>query len=350
MKKNIEIAQISSFEEVVPPKKYGGTELVVHNLTEELVRRGHKVTLFALGGSKTSAKLIQVYPYSLKVRTMDLKTRESYKLIGVGKILEYIKNHHFDLLHNHIGWRVLAFSSLVDIPMVTTLHGPLNIKYQRLVFGNKKNHPFVSISNSQRRFFPGLNYVATVYNGIKVEDFIFNNDPDDYLAFLGRISPEKGVVQAIKVAKAAREKLLIAAKIDPVDREYWEKKVKPLVDGKQIKFLGELGHKDKVRLLENAKVLLDPINWEEPFGLVMPEAMACGTPVIAPRRASVPEIVVNGKTGFIVSQKHMISEMVKAIKKIDRIKREDCRKHVEKNFTIKKMVDGYEKVYYKILA
>jgi len=188
--------------------------------------------------------------------------------------------------------------------------------------------------------------VANIYNGIDIERFPFNYKPKDYLAFLGRMSPEKGPVEAIKIAKKAKMKLIMAAKIDLVDQEYFAREVKPLIDDKQIKFIGEVNHQGKVKLLKNAKALITPIQWEEPFGLFFVEAMACGTPVIAFRMGSVPEVVKDGKTGFIVKN---IKEAVEAVKNIDQIKREDCRIWVEKNFPIKKMVDDYEKIYYQIV-
>jgi glycosyltransferase involved in cell wall biosynthesis len=256
----------------------------------------------------------------------------------------------FDIIHNHSGWLLFPFVRYFKkAKLITTLHGRLNTKQSQLILNHFKKLNYISISYSQRRYLPSLNYVANVYNGIEVNNFEFDAKPKDYLIFLGRISPEKGVEKAIKIAKLAKKKLKIAAKIDPVDQEYWKKKIKPKIDKKQIIYIGEVGHRRKVQLLKNALALINPISWPEPFGLVMIEAMACGTPVIAPQRASVPEIVVNKKTGFIVNPKNLIISSVRAIKKIDQIDRSQCRKHVEKNFTVEKMVNGYEKAYQKIL-
>lgn len=344
--KKLRIAQLVGLTERVPPIKYGGVELVVCNLTEELIKRGHKVTLFASGDSETKAKLVSVCPHPLRKASSPLKL--AYSLLLIEELLK--REGEFDIIHNHSGWFLFPFVKYFKkAKMVTTLHGRLNTKQSQLVLGYFRRLNYISISHSQRKYLSSLNYVANVYNGIKVDAFKFNAKPKDYLIFLGRISPEKGIEKAIKIAKLSKKKLKIAAKIDPVDREYWERKIKPQIDGKQIVYPGEIGHTRKVGLLKNAQALINPISWPEPFGLVMIEAMACGTPIIAPKRASVAEIVVNKKTGFVVNPKNLIKESVKAVRKIDQIDRNECRKHVEKNFTVKSMVDGYEEAYYKIL-
>jgi glycosyltransferase involved in cell wall biosynthesis len=373
-RKKLRIAQISPFEEQVPPPKYGGTELIVSYLTEGLIKRGHKVYLVASGDSITKAKLFPVFPTairkSLPEREKGVQAREALKFIGLGKILEYLLyDLKVDIIHNHVGWRLLAFESIFKkTPMVTTIHGPLDIPLKQIVYGSFPNSYLVSISNNQRKPMPQLNYVATVYNGIDVKNFEFSNKEGKYLAFLARISPEKGPVQAIQIAKKSGLELKMAAKVDVVDKDFFEKKVNPLIDNKQIKFLGEVDHKTKVELLKNAKALLCPIQWEEPFGLFIIEAMACGTPVIAFARGSVPEIIKDGETGFIINsspkdirgnwiiKKTGINGMVEAVKKIYNMPEKEyqkmrylCRKHVEKNFTAEKMVSEYEKVYYKIL-
>lgn len=344
---------ISPVEERVPPRKYGGTELVVYNLVEGLIKNGHKVTLAASGDSITSAKLFPLAKNALRTRfnghDQALKLREAFKYIAVARALKLASQKKFDIVHNHIGWRVMPFSFFIKMPMITTLHGPLTDYYQRTVYSQFKKANLISISNNQREPAPDLNYIATVYNGIEVDKFSFDNKPRDYFAFLGRISPEKGIYFAIKAALKAKVKLLIGAKIDVVDQKFYQSKIKHLIDSKQIKFLGELTHKQKVKLLKNARAVINPINWQEPFGLVMTEAMACGTPVIATRRASAPEIVVDGKTGFLVDPKNPIPGIVKSIKKLDQIKREDCRKHVEDKFATTQMAAGYEKAYEKVI-
>ncbi len=352
MMKKLRIAQISPFEESVPPKKYGGTELVVSHLTEGLVKRGHTVYLVASGDSITKAKLLPVFPKSIRSNLPPNETgveaREALKFIGLGKILEYLLYKlKVDIIHNHVGWRLLVFESLFKkTPMITTIHGPLDIPLKQIVYGNFAKSFFISISNNQREPMPQLNYVATVYNGIDIKNFEFSNKGGNYLAFLARISPEKGPLQAIQIAQKSGLELRMAAKVDVADKNFFEKEVNPLIDNKQIKFLGEIDHKTKVELLKNAKALLCPLQWREPFGLFIVEAMACGTPVIVFDRGSARELVVNGKTGFIVKN---VNEAVAALKKIDRIDRNDCRRWVEKNFTKEKMVDEYEKVYYEVL-
>jgi glycosyltransferase involved in cell wall biosynthesis len=216
-----------------------------------------------------------------------------------------------------------------------------------LVYGKFKKANYVSISKNQRKPMPNLNFTGNVYNGIEVNKFPFSEKVGNYLAFLGRMSPEKGPLQAIEVAKMAGLKLKMAAKVDVVDKDFFEGIIKPLIDNKQIEFIGEIGHKEKAEFLNNALALLAPIQWEEPFGLYFIEAMACGTPVISFNRGSVPEIIENGKTGFIVNS---TKEMASAIKDLDKINRIDCRKHVEGHFTVEKMAEGYINVYKKILG
>jgi len=343
------IAIISPLEEQVPPKKYGGTELIVYYLSQFLPEKGHKVYLFASGDSKTKASLIPVFPRAIRKEKIaqDMRYREALKYIGVSRIVGELRKIKVDIIHNHLGWRFLPFCSFFKCPVLTTLHGPLDIAYQKFVYSRFKNYPFVSISNSQRKPLPNLNYVATIYNGIDLDGLNFNEEPKgNYLSFLGRMSPEKGPVEAIQIAKKSGMKLKMAAKVDAVDRKYFETKIKPLIDGKQIQFIGEIGPKEKNDFLGNSIALLVPLQWREPFGLFMIEAMACGTPVIAFDRGSAREVVENKKTGFVVKN---IKEAIEAVKKINQIKRLDCRERVEKNFTAEKMVDNYEKVYYKIV-
>lgn len=345
--KKLNIVQVTSLEERVPPQKYGGTELVVYNLTQELVKKNHNVTLFASGDSLTSATLIS--PFEKPIRMIDagsVKTRETFKIIGVAEAFKYIlKNRDkIDVIHNHT-WRIIPFLSALEIPVVNTIHYPLDTDYQQPVYNKYPLFNYVSISNSQRRANKDLQFLDTVYNGIETDKFEFSDKEGDYLAFLGRMSPEKGPLEAIKVAKEAGCKLKMAAKIDLADKEYYQKFIEPEIDGKQIQYLGEVDHAGKVELLKNAKALLALINWEEPFGLFIVEALSCGTPVIACGRGAVPELMVDGKTGFIVRS---YSEAPEAILKIKDIKRSFCREHVEKNFSSKVMADNYEKIYYQV--
>ncbi len=353
----MKIALLAPFEESVPPKKYGGTELIVYYLCQFLSKK-HSVFLFATADSKTKAHLVPIFPRAIRKEkiSQNMKFRDSLKYIGVAKTTKELKKINPDIIHNHIGWRFLPFAFLFSCPVVTTLHGPLNIPYHQFFYGKFGKLPFVSISNSQRKPFKKLNYVATVYNGINIKEFDFNDKPKgDYFAFLARMSPEKGPREAIYAVKKAGYKLKMAAKIDIVDKEYFQRKVKPLIDGKQIEFLGEIKVNQKSNFLKNAKALLAPLQWEEPFGLFIVEAMACGTPVIAFKRGSVPELIKHEETGFICKPNDLTS-MVKAIKKIYRMPekdylkmRQNCRRWVEKNFTAEKMVLEYEKVYKRIL-
>jgi len=344
------IVQVAPFEEQVPPSKYGGTELVISNLTEELVKRGHKVTLLASGNSTTKAKLIPIFEKSIRndpsVGT-DLKKRDAVKFMGIARVVNYLQQHKFDIIHNHIGWRFLPFSSMLNSTIVTTLHGPLDVGYQQFVYGSFSNANYISISNNQRQPMPKLNFASTVYNGIQVDKFIFNNKKGKYAAFLGRMSPEKGPVQAIQAAKKAKIPLIMAAKVDLEDKKYFNKEVKPLIDGKLIKFIGEVDHRGKVKLLKDAAVLFALIQWEEPFGLFVVEALACGTPVIASCRGAIPELIKDGKTGFLVDN---VNQAVKAFHNIDQINRQGCRKLAEDRFSVETMADDYLKTYYKLLA
>ena len=345
--KKLKIAQVAPLWISVPPKKYGGIELVVSNLTEELVKRGHQVTLFASGDSKTSAKLVSVYPRGVLRDGISWRDK-CYDMLNLSTVFEHAQE--FDIIHTHIDLWNLYFARLVSTPTVHTIHNRLyssKKKNSRLfVMEHYKKNNFIAISNSQRKLSRvKLNFIKTVHNGIRVEDFKFNANPDDHFIWIARIDKYKGIENVIRVAKKAKIKLTLAGRLDKVQENYFKNNVKPHLN-KNIKFIGEIGKKEKSSFFGRAKALLYPIEWEEPFGLLMSEAMACGTPVIAFKKGSVPEIVKNNKTGFVVNT---ISEMVKAIKKIDQIDRRECRKHVEENFTVQKMADGYEDAYKKIL-
>ncbi len=339
----MKIALVVPFDEKVPPNKYGGTELVVYNLAEELVALGYDVTLFASGDSKTSAKLIKCVPEAIRTLPVarNSNTRQALSYQGLASAVDTIRKGSFDIVHNNFGWPLLPYKNILDCPVVTTLHGTLADPTEKLMYTQYKETPFISISDSQRRHGPSLNYIATVYNGIDTEAFDFNDKPEDYLTFLGRISPEKGTTYAIEVAKKTNKRLVIAAKIDAVDQKYFEEYVEPLIDGKQIIYIGEVDHKNKMQLLKNAHALLSPLQWDEPFGLVNTEAMACGTPVIAINRGSMPEIITK-KTGFLCSN---VDEMISRVKDIDTIDRAECRKHIEKNFSAKLMAQNYISAY-----
>lgn len=339
------IAQIAPLWERVPPPAYGGVELVVGLLTDELVRRGHQVTLFASGDSITLAKLESVYPQALRLDS-NVKEYNVYETLLLSRA--YQQAGEFDIIHSHVGYPALTYANFVSTPTVHTLHGIFTPDNEK-VFAASCKQPFVSISNAQREPRLGLNYAATVYNGIDTNSHRFYPQPQDppYLAFLGRMSPEKGPHIAIEIAKRAGIPLKMAGKVDKVDVDYFESQVKPHIDGKQIEFLGEATHSEKNALLGGALAMLFPITWREPFGLVMIESMAAGTPVLAKPLGSVPEVVVDGKTGFLCNS---VEDFVSAIARLKEIDRRACRTHVEENFSVKSMVDGYEAVYQQILA
>jgi len=337
-------------EETVPPKKYGGTELVVANLAKGLVKKGHDVHVLCSGDSKPAGHKVAIAKEAIRKiypSPDDARLRDAMKIISTGEAIKAIQKIQPDIIHNNLNWRGVPFVESLGIPAVSTIHGPITDPVNRAVFKHYPNHPFVSISNAQRKAF-AARYVATVYNGIEVDKFHFARKPGKYLAFLGRMSPEKGPFEAIKAAKAAKIPLVMAAKVDAVDKEYFEYTIKPEIDGKLIKFIGEVDHEGKVKLLSGALALLALIQWEEPFGLFMAEAMACGTPVIASRRGSVPELVMPGKTGLIVKDTDHKAH-VKAIKEVSSISRQVCRDWASEQFSVDKMTEGYLKVYEKLI-
>ena len=342
----MKILQISPLWEDVPPKTYGGTELIVHILCEELTKRGHDVTLIASKTSNTSANL--EYTVSNSLRESKTLMPTFYENISAAKVLEI--SGEFDIIHNHCGLSMLPFHKLLKVPMITTLHGAFIVEEEVNAFKTFKYLPFISISNSQREWNKELNYISTVYNGINVDQFEFQEKPnvkEPYLTYLGRISREKGVHLAIKLAKQTGWKLIIAAKIDVNDREYYESEVKHLINNEDIVYIGEIGHKAKVDLLKNAHALIHAVTWPEPFGLTMAESMACGTPVLALNQGSIPEVIKHGVTGYVENN---IDDLIKRVDDIDKIDRLTCRKYVEDNFSGKKMVDSYIKAYYKLVG
>ncbi len=339
------IAQIAPLWERVPPPAYGGSELVVGLLTDELVRRGHDVTLFASGDSITLAKLESVHPCALRLDAV-VKEYVIYEMLNLSQVYE--RADEFDIIHSHIGCAALPYAALVKTPTIHTLHGIFTPDNEKL-FTHARRQPFVGISDSQREPRLNLNCVATVYNGIDANRYEFYAQPDNppYLAFLGRMSPEKGPHLAIEIAQRSGWHLKMAGKIDPIDVEYFETQVKPHIDGQQIEFLGEANHAQKNVLMGGAAATLFPITWREPFGLVMIESMATGTPVIAMSLGSVPEIIAHGKSGFLC---HSIEECVESIPKAVGLSRHDCREYVLMNFTAQRMTDGYEAVYQQVLS
>jgi glycosyltransferase involved in cell wall biosynthesis len=340
----MKIAQIAPLWERVPPPAYGGIELVVGLLTDELVARGHDVTLFASGDSITSAKLESVHPQALRLDP-NIKECGIYDMLQMAQVYE--RAGEFDLIHSHMGCVALPYSKLTQTPTVHTLHGIFTPDNEKM-FSHAKTQPYVSISNAQRDDKLGLNHIATVYNSIDVSMHHFFPVADEpaYLAFLGRMSVEKGPHHAIEIAKATGIPLKMAGKVDPVDVEYFEEHIKPHVDGVQIQFLGEADHFMKNDLMGRAVATLFPITWREPFGLVTIESMAAGTPVIAMNLGSVPEVVADGVSGYICNT---VDECIAAVSKIPQLSRSACREYVSRRFGVEQMVSGYEAVYQQIL-
>lgn len=338
----MKVAQIAPVWERVPPEKYGGIELVVYLLTEELVRRGHKVTLFATGDSVTSGELSSVYDVPPPREFIGNPVPD---LHHVGKA--FLRAEEFDIIHNHAGYSGVTLANFVSTPALTTLHGIFTDINKPLFSAFKDSVYYNSISNAQRAGLPELNYVGTVYNGIDVESYPFSAIKKDFFIFISRMSPLKAPHLAVEVARKAGVKLILAGKIDPGnDMGYFKEKVEPLIDGKQIQYLGEVTEEEKRELFKDAKALVFPLQWNEPFGLIMAEANICGTPVLAFPYGSLPEVVADGKTGFLVNT---IDEMVQAINRLDEIDPYECRRHAEENFSVAKMVDNYERHYKNIV-
>ncbi|HXG33524.1 MAG TPA: glycosyltransferase family 4 protein [Bryobacteraceae bacterium] len=335
----MKLAMLAPIAWRTPPRHYGPWEQVVSLLTEGLVRRGVDVTLFATADSVTSARLVAVCPRGYEEDPeLDAKV---WECLHISEVFE--RAHEFDLIHNHFDFLPLTYSALVSTPVVTTIHGfsspkilPVYRKYDGRVF-------YVSISDADRA--PDLTYIATVYHGIDLSMFTFREQPEDYLLFFGRIHPDKGTAEAIEIARRAGKRLLMAGIIQ--DRGYWEREVAPHVDGDRVQYLGSAGPQLRDRLLGGALALLHPIRFAEPFGLSVVEAMACGTPVIAFRRGSMPELLRDGETGFLVSG---VEEAAEAVKRIPSLDRRRCRREAEGRFSSERMVEDYLRVYRKILG
>lgn len=345
MNKKLRIAHIAPLWIPVPPQTYGGIELMLSNLIEELVRREYDVTLFASGDSKTNAKLV---PVTERAIWLDRGIHNVHAPII--RMIKMMADNFwdFDIIHNHFNFFAFPVSLRTDCPpMLTTVHRPVDEEYAKVMLAYKKIQ-YCALSQDQKISMEeqGIPVAGVVPNGIDMKRYPFNASHKDYLLYLGRLNEQKGIIQAIEVAKAAGKKLVIAGNLVGGDEWiYFMREVQPLLNDEMINFRGQVDFDEKIELLKNAQALLFPIDRREPFGLVMIEAMACGTPVIAFRKGSVPEVVEHGKTGFVVDTKE---EMVEAIKHIDEIDRKACRKRVEENFTLNQMVDGYEELYGKL--
>ena len=354
-KKNIHIAVIVPPFTTVPPKGQGGTERIAHEMIEGLVKRSYKVTLFGAGKYKGSANFVQIFKKTITERKIDttyieasrpLRIESAYMARVMREIIKRVKRDgEFDIIFNHArgGYLFLPLSLFLKTPIVSIMHLPI-FKEVAEVLASYKKPNIITISNSQRKGFPEINYLATVYNGVNLSEFEFCEKPKNYFLYMGAIGEHKNPKEAILAAKKAGIKLILAGgkKREP----YFSKEVKPLIDGRRIQYLGEITDKRRVNLLRHAKGFLFPIKWQEPFGLVMIEAMACGVPVIAYPNGAVSEVVEDKKTGFIVKN---VAEMVKAIKAVDKIERKKCRQRVERYFSAKKMIDDYEKIIKRLV-
>jgi glycosyltransferase involved in cell wall biosynthesis len=337
------IAQVSSLMEAVPPKLYGGTERIVSFLTEELVALGHDVTLFASGDSMTTAKLEPCWPQAMRLD----KNAVDYLAPHIMMVETIARRaHEFDVIHLHIDYLSYPILSRIGVPFVTTLHGRLDLPVLPPLYAMFPHVPVVSISDAQRGPLPEANYVDTIYHGLPTG--LLKQGPGDkgYLAFIGRISPEKGPDAAIRIAAAAGMKIKIAAKIDNADKAYFEANIKHLFDLPHVEYIGEINDDRKSEFLGNAAGLLFPIAWCEPFGLAMIEAMACGTPVIAMRNGSVPEVVDDGVSGFIVETE---DQAVAAVKKLPTLDRGLVRRTFETRFCARRMAEDYLNVYLDLI-
>lgn len=341
----MKILQIAPLWETVPPRAYGGTEAVVHVLVEQLVRLGHEVTLCASGDSQTSARLEACLPYSL--RTAELENKSVYSWQHA--VLSLKHGPDYDIVHNHAGEEVMALAHLVpDVPILTTMHC-LVTRDTQFVWDRYPGH-YNTISRSQYQMMPavaGGTYAGVVHNGIDVASFPFQADKNDHLLFLSRISPEKGPELAVEVARLTGKKLILAGKVDTYDQEFFDTTIAPLIDGDQIVFFGEADAAQKRELYRNASCVLMPITWEEPFGLVLAEAQACGTPVITFNRGAAAEIVRDGVTGFVVDT---VEQMAAAVPRLPEIDPMACRRHVESQFDGHAMAAGYLRMYESILS
>jgi glycosyltransferase involved in cell wall biosynthesis len=333
------IAQIAPLAEAVPPRFYGGTERVIHWLTEELVALGHDVTLFASGDSVTSARLEAVWPRALR---LDGSVRDPNALHMA--MLERVRQqaNEFDFLHFHLDYYPFSLFCRQPVPFVTTLHGRLDLPEHEPVFATFPTVPVISISDSQRRPVPDANWIRTIYHGLPRELLMPVPATPGYFAFLGRIAPEKGIDRAISIARRCGVPLRIAAKVDKMDREYFNDKIRPQLDGRNVAYIGEIADHEKSEFLSGAVALLDPIDWPEPFGLVMIEAMACGTPVIAFNRGSIPEVIDEGLTGFIVEDEE---GAIGAFNRLSLLSRERIRNRFEQRFTARRMALEYLAAY-----
>jgi glycosyltransferase involved in cell wall biosynthesis len=338
------IAQVAPLYESVPPQYYGGTERVVSYLTEELVRQGHEVTLYASGDSVTRARLIATCPQALRLSKTCIDALPHH-LVMLERVLQDAP--HFDIIHFHTDYLHFPLSRRYTTPRVTTFHGRLDLPDLVPLYREFREMPVVSISDAQRQPVPWLNWQGTVYHGLPENLYTLCDEPGTYLAFIGRISPEKRVDRAIEIAKRLDMPLKIAAKVDASDRQYFANVVRPLLRHPLVEYIGEIGEGDKDVFLGHAYALLFPIDWPEPFGLAMIEAMACGTPIVAFRRGSVKEVVDDGVTGFIVDS---VEDAVRAVEKVTSLSRKRCREVFQERFSAGRMAEDYFTIYRQLVG
>lgn len=339
------IAQVAPLTEAVPPRLYGGTERVVHWLTEELVALGHDVTLFASGDSHTSARLEAAWPKALRLDG-SVRDPNALHMVMLERVRRKCDNDEFDFLHFHLDYYPFSLFSRQSTPFLTTLHGRLDLPEHQPVFSTFSSIPVVSISNAQRRPVPHARWLRTIHHGLPEKLLAPQPIRPGYLAVLGRIAPEKGVDRAINIAIRCGIPLKIAAKIDRADEEYYHERIRPMMEHPLVEYIGEISDGEKSDFLSGAIGLLVPIDWPEPFGLVMIEAMACGTPVIAFNRGSVAEIVDDGKTGFVVEDD---TSAVAAVDRLTALNRADIRMEFEKRFTARRMALDYLAAYRELM-
>jgi glycosyltransferase involved in cell wall biosynthesis len=340
----VRIAQIAPLYESVPPPLYGGTERVVATLTDELVKRGHEVTLFATADSTTAAMLVPCCDAPLRPNG---RLEEAYAQTAIQLDLVYSRAGAFDIIHNHVDFPAFPLARASTTPTVTTLHGRLDLPEVERVLAHFAGLPLVAISHAQRAQAPSASWAGVVHHGIRLDHFTFRPDPGSYLAFVGRISLDKRVDRAIEIARTVNMPLKVAAKVGVEDGSAYYEAIKPMLEHPLVEFLGEVDEAEKDALLGGASALLFPIDWPEPFGLTMVEAMATGTPVIAYDAGSVREVVDHGRTGFVCRS---VVEMVEAVPLVPSISREACRRRVEALFTPERMAEGYEQIYQAVLG
>jgi glycosyltransferase involved in cell wall biosynthesis len=340
----MKIAQLSPLWESVPPQLYGGTERIVSYLTEELVRQGHEVTLFASGDSKTAAQLSPCCSRSLRLQDNGLINRDAPLILMLERALGAASGQ-YDIVHSHLDFLSFPLSRRAHAPVVTTMHGRLDLPELVPIFEEFAEMPVVSISDAQRTPLPGANWSGTVYHGIPKNLYSYHSGSGSYLAFLGRISPEKCPDHAIEIAKRVGMPLRIAAKVDPADRDYFNQKIERLLEHPLIEYVGEITDAEKTDFLGDAAALVCPYDWPEPFGLVLIEALACGTPVLAYRRGSIPEIIDHGVTGFVCDN---LNEIVQSVSALPLIDRKQCREVFERRFTVERMVQDYLNLYERV--